>query len=157
MSLPLVTRFGADPLLDLEVANKQYVDNSGGGGGWFVMGQGRDSLGAFHGEAFWGPFNTGSDAPEPRAQMLISIAVNLRRQWLSISFNTNTVGDTLWNIRDDAVTINLMTIAFGVTGQIDSGDITVAIATGSLINTRSDTAATDGSFLCDQYSQYEPT
>jgi len=26
MSLPLVTRFGADPLLDLEVANKRYVD-----------------------------------------------------------------------------------------------------------------------------------
>jgi len=32
MSLPLVTRFGADPLLDLEVANKRYVDSSGGGG-----------------------------------------------------------------------------------------------------------------------------
>jgi len=31
MSLPLVTRFGADPLLDLEVANKRYVDASGGG------------------------------------------------------------------------------------------------------------------------------
>jgi len=31
MSLPLVTRFGADPLLDLEVANKRYVDTSGGG------------------------------------------------------------------------------------------------------------------------------
>jgi len=33
MSLPLVTRFGADPLLDLEVANKRYVDNSSGGTG----------------------------------------------------------------------------------------------------------------------------
>jgi len=30
MSLPLVTRYGANPLLDLEVANKQYVDSSGG-------------------------------------------------------------------------------------------------------------------------------
>jgi len=30
VSLPLVTRFGADPLLDLEVANKRYVDGSGG-------------------------------------------------------------------------------------------------------------------------------
>lgn len=30
MSLPLVTRFGANPLLDLEVANKNYVDNAGG-------------------------------------------------------------------------------------------------------------------------------
>jgi len=28
MSLPLVTRFGADPLLDLEVANKRYVDSA---------------------------------------------------------------------------------------------------------------------------------
>jgi len=28
----LVTRFGADPLQDLEVANKRYVDNSSGGG-----------------------------------------------------------------------------------------------------------------------------
>jgi len=27
----LVTRFGADPLQDLEVANKRYVDTSGGG------------------------------------------------------------------------------------------------------------------------------
>jgi len=30
MSLPLVTRFGANPLLDLELANKQYVDTGGG-------------------------------------------------------------------------------------------------------------------------------
>jgi len=30
MSFPLTTRFGADPLLDLEIANKQYVDASGG-------------------------------------------------------------------------------------------------------------------------------
>jgi len=38
MSLPLVTRFGADPLLDLEIANKRYVDNSSGGGGtWSVL------------------------------------------------------------------------------------------------------------------------
>jgi len=36
MSLPLVTRFGADPLLDLEIANKRYVDNSGGGGKTFA-------------------------------------------------------------------------------------------------------------------------
>ena len=33
MFLPLTTRFGADPLLDLEIANKRYVDNSSGGGG----------------------------------------------------------------------------------------------------------------------------
>jgi len=32
MSLPLVTRFGANPLLDLELANKNYVDSAGGGG-----------------------------------------------------------------------------------------------------------------------------
>jgi len=31
LSLPLVTRFGADPSVDLEVANKRYVDTSGGG------------------------------------------------------------------------------------------------------------------------------
>jgi len=30
LSLPLTTRFGADPLLDLEVANKRYVDNRAG-------------------------------------------------------------------------------------------------------------------------------
>jgi len=34
LSLPLTTRFGADPLLDFELANKQYVDNSSGGGFW---------------------------------------------------------------------------------------------------------------------------
>jgi len=31
MSFPLVTRFGADPIKDLELANKRYVDNAGGG------------------------------------------------------------------------------------------------------------------------------
>jgi len=35
MSLPLVTRFGADPLLALEIANKQYVDNASSGLGLF--------------------------------------------------------------------------------------------------------------------------
>jgi len=31
MSIPLITRFGADPLLDLEIANKRYVDRQGTG------------------------------------------------------------------------------------------------------------------------------
>jgi len=37
MSLPLVTRFGADPLLDLEIANKRYVDNASSSGGAFAI------------------------------------------------------------------------------------------------------------------------
>jgi len=36
MSLPLVTRYGADPLLDLEIANKQYVDNNSSAGNTFA-------------------------------------------------------------------------------------------------------------------------
>jgi len=36
MSLPLTTRFGADPLLDLEIANKRYVDNNSGSGNTFA-------------------------------------------------------------------------------------------------------------------------
>jgi len=37
MSLPLTTRFGADPLLDLEVANKRYVDANAGGDVIFIV------------------------------------------------------------------------------------------------------------------------
>jgi len=36
MSLPLTTRFGANPLLELELANKAYVDSSSGGGNTFA-------------------------------------------------------------------------------------------------------------------------
>jgi len=39
LSLPLTTRFGADPVLDLELANKQYVDNASGGSLGKALGQ----------------------------------------------------------------------------------------------------------------------
>jgi len=38
MNTNQVTRFGANPLLDLELANKNYVDNAGGGGKTFFKG-----------------------------------------------------------------------------------------------------------------------
>jgi len=38
MSLPLTTRFGVNPTLDLELANKAYVDSAGGGGQTFFKG-----------------------------------------------------------------------------------------------------------------------
>jgi len=38
MSLPLTTRFGADPVQDLEIANKRYVDNNASGAYQFSFG-----------------------------------------------------------------------------------------------------------------------
>jgi len=70
MSLPLVTRFGADPLLDLEVANKRYVDNSGGGSSLFWMNNGDFDIESGSTDDFqtvWGdsqaPFTTESARP----------------------------------------------------------------------------------------------
>jgi len=129
------------------------VDAAGIVGALFIMGQ-EDIIGAFHGVGFYSPFDRTSDSSEAAAVMLMSVENILNRHTMNIQFNTNTVGDSLFDFRDDGANAHTLTIAFGVVGSIDSGAIAVTIAAGSLVNFRFNTSAGDGSILSKEFSEH---
>jgi len=141
MSLPLVTRFGADPLLDLEVANKQYVDSSGGGAAkdiWTMCYLGTQSSNTV---LYWPIGNdTSADGVESDIQAVLSYEVTQRRMICRVYTNTKA-GAVILSLRDDGTNINPVTIAAGTTGIFDSGDVTTVIALNSLLSFTRDASA----------------
>jgi len=135
MSLPLVTRFGADPLLDLEVANKRYVDNSSGGAGgkfFFTVrfaGFTGGTLVFFGDPQYEVPYTT----TEAQRHVLIQIAFDVTRVTCNCLANTRS-GDSIYGLRDDGVTSGIITIPAGITGNLDSGVLSDSYASGSLVN-----------------------
>jgi len=146
------TRFNA-PEIDQDLATKLYVDNAGIVGAIFFLGQ-EDILGAFHGIGFYSPFDRTSDSSEFPSQMLMSAANILARHFLNIQFNTHTVGTSEFDFRDDGATANNISVAFGVTGHVDSGALAVAIAAGSLVNFRFNTSTGDASILLKEFTEH---
>jgi len=153
MSLPLVTRFGADPLLDLEVANKRYVDSSGGGGdkrviladiGDHVTDTGTSNR--FYPIHWWVLSAFVGDTAEANAVITFDWAITLKRIYLRVETNSKN-GSTVIGYRDDGVTVASITVAASTTGEFDTGDITVLVDSGSLVNwIMNYTASTSGSW-----------
>jgi len=125
MSLPLVTRFGADPLLDLEVANKRYVDNSAGGGGLFwccnsdfdIQSGGVDDFQTLYGDS-QAPFTTETARP--------SVVV---------------FGFT-WSLMTIVVTANTVT-TFDLESRVNLASGNMSIVTGGATGTFQDVTNTD--------------
>jgi len=139
MSLPLVTRFGADPLLDLEVANKQYVDNNTGSG-FFILGARHNGY-TTNSNVFGTIFSNNTRvATESQMTAQIFQGFTVIRNGIHILTNSKGAGDTLYSFRDDGSDIGLLTIAFGTSGLFDSGALTDVVAGGSLIVYRYDTS-----------------
>jgi len=148
MSLPLVTRFGADPVQDLEVANKRYVDTSGGSRPvWFfsmnqsnLSGTSLDFFGAFYGGA--------DDLRQVLAEVQIEVtrAFTLLRHTIVVSDNTKS-GTIDLSFVDDGGLLATTTILAGTTGNFDSGALSLSIATDSLCACNIDfTSGGSGSF-----------
>jgi len=130
MSLPLVTRFGADPSQDLEVANKRYVDSSGGGATpRFVFGSFRLAY-TINGERFQAFFSQTLSITESGIIIPVNFNFDLTRTQINVQVNTKN-GITTYGFRDDAVTIGSVAIAASTTGVFDSGAISTSVASGS--------------------------
>jgi len=107
MSLPLVTRFGADPLLDLEVANKRYVDNSAGGINSAVVGQiGNQSFAINNVNGWFSKFTDASTSSETGRSWVVPQAANLTLFIVNISANGNTVDGATWGTRTNQANAN---------------------------------------------------
>jgi len=147
MSLPLVTRFGPTPILDEEIANKAYVDASGGGATpRFVMYGERTGTFASNTELF-APLGSldDSSSTEGDVDVPITFVYEVNRMRAVIQTNTKN-GNTVLAFRDDGVSIGALTISASGTGSFDSGALTDSIVAGSLVNWVMDmTASSSGS------------
>jgi len=65
--------------------------------------------------------------------------LTIKRIYLQTQSNTKNA-NTILAFRDDGVTVASITIAASTTGEADSGDLTVLVASGSLINWMLDTS-----------------
>jgi len=149
---PKVTRFGADPTVDQELATKAYVDSSGGGGGRAFLGSyGINTSHAGNANVFatwssWAFTSMSGSATESKMITAIGWAITIKRIYCVSDTNTKN-GVTIQGVRDDGVTSSSLTIAASTTGNFDSGDLTDEIASGSEVCWIFDpTASSSGSF-----------
>jgi len=79
-------------------------------------------------------------ATEANYQITIDWALTIKRILIRMETNTKNAA-TVIACRDDGVSVASISIAASTTGEFDTGDITVLILTGSLVNWLIDTSA----------------
>jgi len=147
LSLPLVTRFGADPLLDLEVANKRYVDSSGGGATPRIVFSYTEITRSNNDIRFHAIYSmTSAATSEAARQIELDFDFTITRVRAEIPANTKNAV-TVLSFRDDAAIKGSVDVAASTTGQFDSGAITETVADGSLVNFASDLSASSSGSL----------
>jgi len=147
MSLPLVTRYGADPTRDLEVANKRYVDNSTGLG-YYVLGA--TSNGSAGNTVFFvspfGQLTITGDSVESEVVMAIRFDSILIRTSCVITANTKNA-DSLIMFREDGVDRGILTVGAALRGAFDSAVLTDIVLSGDLVNFKRDNTASSSGNL----------
>jgi len=145
MSLPLVTRFGADPLLDLEVANKRYVDNNAAGGIFLLT---INQTAFVTNNVFFNSFGRTNGFTTVESAHSNEIETNFDITRVTLRSGTNTKSDDIIvGFRDDGVNAGVVTVGAGLTGVFDSGVLSDSVVAGSLCNAMIDTSdSSSGSF-----------
>jgi len=136
---PKVTRFGADPTVDQELATKAYVDNSGGGGTSLFFSANFQSSTTANGLFFYMINADSADATEANRDAIIDHAMTTDRIRANVNINTKN-GATILGWRDDGVTIDSISIAASTTGDFDSGQLSSVVATLSRVDIIIDTS-----------------
>jgi len=117
MSLPLTTRFGADPLIDEELANKRYVDAQAGGGAfaWIghVQAQNIGSSTTF-GSCFGGDVVSTTENFRKNPAPINFTWSNLKAQSLTNGSTTDTVINTRINSADGNMTVTIPDATTGI-------------------------------------------
>jgi len=113
-----VTRFGPSPLLDNEVANKEYVDAGGGGGvntQMFANSHHRDGPGS--GDEFYAFCGiTGGSSSAIDQNLINMFAGVLSLLAIEIVTNTSGVTNTFTTFIDGSVANQLVNVGAGLTG-----------------------------------------
>jgi len=140
MSLPLTTRYVADPTVDLESANKRYVDAAALAATFY------QSFVSFTGSVPWGQANFGAaDAGqfalatvESSTQFTLFENITCIHGGVHVYFNTLN-GKINFRQRDDSVDVWFLEYEAAITGEIDTGVIDIDLAIGSKVNKMYDT------------------
>jgi len=141
-----VTRFGPSPLLDNEIANKEYVDGSSGGAGYFVL---SCHMSASAGNTVFfcqdsGNFTTTGDGTESETSQPLLVDATLIKINVTCGSNTKN-GDSLFMFRHAGSDEGIVTIGAGLRGLFEGSLISIAITAGDLINFKRDmTASSSG-------------
>lgn len=135
---PKVTRFGADPTVAQELATKAYVDSQVGVRARFVFGSGQNNKSANN--LNFNPIGA-SGVPDGGENILLAIdfAFEIQRHRCGVTSNSKDA-TTTFHIRDDASNVTTITVTAASTGRFDSGALTVAVASGSIIGPACDTS-----------------
>jgi len=150
---PKVTRFGADPTVDQELATKAYVDAGGGSGVGFVIGSFRSGSHGSGALRFWSMIGDSvSTSTENNVQFAVGFESTLEQIFCQI--NANSLNDVCTcGMRDDGATPSTITIASATTGNFSNTGIGSTVATASLLNWFTDsTVASSGSITFQAYS-----
>jgi len=149
-----VTRFGPDPTLEQEVATKNYVDSQGGGGGNTII-MARRGSNSTNNVRFSSMNNDIWGGIEGDKTNIVGFGFTVIRSTASFATNGKD-GDTICGFRDDGVTAGSITVGAGLTGQFDSGAISVAVATLSECCMLLDSSASSsGSFVLSMCTSIE--
>jgi len=132
---PKVTRFGADPTVDQELATKAYVDASGGNSGFFGMCE--SIVGAGATDLFQGLNTGGFSTTTDTDSGVIGTQLTIKRFTVKVYTNSKA-SDVPVHIQDDASNVVTITVGAGVTGDFDSGEVTVVIAADSIVGILTD-------------------
>lgn len=142
-----VTRFGVEPTLDNEIANKSYVDSQAGGTSRDLWSCERGSY--VDNQRDFGRILGGDDqrtTTESSTTLTLEYDVQLNAVAVRIVINSKNA-NTLFGLREDGTTRGLITIAAAATGYFENTGLTDDIAAGDLINEMHDTALSSSGSL----------
>lgn len=95
------------------------------------------------------------NATETIVDLILDYAITVKRFRIMSHANAKTA-NTIVALRDDAADVGAITIATGVTGELDSGALSTVIASGSKINWKIDTSASaSGAITIWGWVEYE--
>jgi len=136
MSHNQTTRFGADPLLDQELATKKYVDDNAGGTNSVYLGASfTTTYTGVADDRFLGMFVAGNldgFANDSNKEMTLREQMTLTDVEVNINFNTRGTDCTL-AFRDDGVSLGTVTIAANTTGHFETTGLSDIVAADSML------------------------
>jgi len=140
-SVPTTIRYGRAPTVDLELANKAYVDGLAAVTSKFLGSQMTSATS--NSDRFYAVnsnVQTLSQGSGAAAANDITGSLLVIRHRLNVSSNDKNAS-TIMAMIDDTVRIATLTVTATTTGLIDSGALTVTVASGSAISLERDASA----------------
>jgi len=152
---PKVTRFGADPTVDQELATKAYVDGSSGGGSFVFAWRNVTNLGTLH-NRFTAMAGGALGTSEVNNRTVMSQDFTWSRITVSISSNGSDGTMEMLSRINAADGNQTLTVPIGTTGEFQDTTNTDSVLNEDLIDYRSINAGTGNIQISSQGSVGTP-